>query len=176
MRTIRRLIYREVVVSVAFVTLAFLALFFFFDLVDELRWVGGWAGYQLTHALLFVALGMPSHLYELLPITVLIGTIFVMAGWQSSEFTIMRTSGLGPGGAAHPAGAGLRLVCSPSPWATTWLRSANARPPWSRRAPGPDHHRGHGRLAQGAQGDHSFAVNVAPSSDGACAGAHLRVR
>jgi lipopolysaccharide export system permease protein len=43
MRTIRRLIYREVVVSVAFVTLAFLALFFFFDLVDEMRWVGGWA-------------------------------------------------------------------------------------------------------------------------------------
>ena len=98
MRTIRRFIYREVVVSVAFVTLAFLALFFFFDLVDELRWVGRLGmGYQLTHALLFVALGLPQHLYELLPITVLIGTIFVMARLaQSSEFTIMRTSGLGP--------------------------------------------------------------------------------
>jgi lipopolysaccharide export system permease protein len=40
MRTIRRLIYKEVVASVTFVTLGFLALFFFFDFVDELRWIG----------------------------------------------------------------------------------------------------------------------------------------
>ena len=40
---------------------------------------------------------IPSHLYELLPIAVLIGTIFVMARLaQSSEYTILRTSGLGP--------------------------------------------------------------------------------
>jgi lipopolysaccharide export system permease protein len=40
---------------------------------------------------------MPSHLYELLPIAVLIGTVFVMARLaQSSEYTILRTSGLGP--------------------------------------------------------------------------------
>ena len=44
-----------------------------------------------------MVLSIPSHLYELLPITVLIGTIFVMARLaQSSEFTIMRTSGMGP--------------------------------------------------------------------------------
>ncbi|MDA8447506.1 LPS export ABC transporter permease LptG [Paracidovorax valerianellae] len=99
MKTIRHLIYREALSAVAFVTLGFLALFFFFDMVDELRWVGrtGPDGYQLSHAMLFVALSIPSHLYELLPITVLIGTIFVMARLaQSSEFTIMRTSGLGP--------------------------------------------------------------------------------
>ncbi|WP_313075266.1 LPS export ABC transporter permease LptG [Melaminivora sp.] len=95
MRTIRRFIYREIATSVGFVTLAFLALFFFFDLVDELRWVGG--GYQVMHAVIYVALNLPRHLYELLPITVLIGTIFVMARLaQSSEFTILRTSGLGP--------------------------------------------------------------------------------
>ena len=99
MKTIQRLIYGEVLAAVAFVTLGFLSLFFFFDLVDELRWVGqkGSAGYQLSHALLYVALMIPSHLYELLPITVLIGTIFVMARLaQSSEYTILRTSGLGP--------------------------------------------------------------------------------
>jgi lipopolysaccharide export system permease protein len=44
-----------------------------------------------------VTLLLPSHLYELLPIAVLIGTIFVMARLaQSSEYTILRTSGLGP--------------------------------------------------------------------------------
>lgn len=99
MKTLRHLIHREALSAVAFVTAGFLALFFFFDLVDELRWVGraGADGYQLSHALLFVVLSIPSHLYELLPITVLIGTIFVMARLaQSSEFTIMRTSGLGP--------------------------------------------------------------------------------
>jgi len=98
MNTIRRYIFADVVTAVAFVTLGFLALFFFFDLVDELRWVGrGNSQYQVTQALGFVALSIPGHLYELLPITVLIGTIFVMARLaQSSEYTILRTSGLGP--------------------------------------------------------------------------------
>ncbi|QHI96559.1 LPS export ABC transporter permease LptG [Xylophilus rhododendri] len=98
MRTIRRYLYWDVITSVAFVTLGFLALFFFFDLVDELRWVGrANSGYQISQALAFVALSIPGHLYELLPITVLIGTIFVMARLaQSSEYTILRTSGLGP--------------------------------------------------------------------------------
>jgi lipopolysaccharide export system permease protein len=98
MRTIRRLIYREVFASVLFVSVGFLALFFFFDFVDELPDVGkGVTGYRLTQALVYVTLMIPSHLYELLPIAVLIGTIFVMARLaQSSEYTILRTSGLGP--------------------------------------------------------------------------------
>jgi lipopolysaccharide export system permease protein len=98
-KTIRRLIYREVLGSVVFVAAGFLALFFFFDFVDELPNVGkGVTPYRLTQALLYVTLMVPSHLYELLPIAVLIGTIFVMARLaQSSEYTILRTSGLGPG-------------------------------------------------------------------------------
>jgi lipopolysaccharide export system permease protein len=79
-------------------------LFFFFDFVDELPHIGkSFAGnefgkYQIQHALLFVLLLVPNHLYELLPIAVLIGSVFVMARFaQSSEFTILRTSGLGPG-------------------------------------------------------------------------------
>lgn len=106
MKTIRRLIYGEVVASIAFVALGFLALFFFFDLVDELQYLGenavgaasaGSNTYQISHALLYVALLIPSHLYELVPISVLIGTIFVMARLaQSSEYTILRTSGLEP--------------------------------------------------------------------------------
>jgi len=104
MKTIRQLLYKEILTSVAFVTLGFLALFFFFDFVDELRWVGkaGENSYQLAQAVLVVGLMVPSHLYELLPITVLIGTIFVMARLaQSSEYTILRTSGLGPWRALH---------------------------------------------------------------------------
>ena len=104
MKTIRRLIYGEVLSAIALVTLGFLALFFFFDLVDELQYLGkanGPAGsaeiYQIRHALMYVSLLIPNHMYELLPISVLIGTIFVMARLaQSSEYTILRTSGLDP--------------------------------------------------------------------------------
>ena len=100
MKTLRRLIYRDTVSAIGFVALAFLALFFFFDLLDEMGDVGRTVGettYTVWHALLAVSLGIPNHLYELLPIAVLIGSIFVMARFaQSSGFTIMRTSGLGP--------------------------------------------------------------------------------
>ncbi len=105
MKTIRRLIYGETLAAIALVTLGFLSLFVFFDLVDELQYLGRGSGlaaatadiYQIRHALLYVALLLPNHLYELLPISVLIGTIFVMARLaQSSEYTILRTSGLGP--------------------------------------------------------------------------------
>ncbi len=163
MKTIRWLIYREALAAVGFVTLGFLALFFFFDMVDELRYVGRVQGYQMSHALLYVSLGIPSHLYELLPITVLIGTIFVMARFaQSSEFTIMRTSGLGPWSApAHAAGAGpgvrdAHLHRGRLPRARDGpARAARAGP-----LPGPDHHRRDRGLAEGAPGDRSVAVNV----------------
>jgi lipopolysaccharide export system permease protein len=99
MKTVRKLLYREVFVAVAAVTVAFVALFFFFDFVDELQAVGRdkALGYSAAQAVLYVALMAPSHIYELLPITVLIGTVLVMARLaNSSEFTILRTSGLGP--------------------------------------------------------------------------------
>ena len=104
MKTVRRLIYGEVLTSIAFVLLGFLTLFSLFDVVDELQYLGKNNGlptadniYQMRHALLYVLLLVPNHLYELLPISVLIGTIFVMARLaQSSEYTILRTSGLDP--------------------------------------------------------------------------------
>ena len=108
MKTIRRLIYGEVLTAIALVAMGFLALFFFFDMVDELQYLGKSNGlpsglptasdiYQIRHALVYVSLLIPNHLYELLPISVLIGTIFVMARMaQSSEYTILRTSGLNP--------------------------------------------------------------------------------
>lgn len=99
MKTVRRLLHRDVLRTVGFVLLGFLSLFAFFDLVDELQALNRLAavGYRLQHALLYVALKSPTHIYELLPISVLIGSIFVMARLaQSSEFTILRTGGLGP--------------------------------------------------------------------------------
>ncbi|MDP1692470.1 MAG: LPS export ABC transporter permease LptG [Burkholderiaceae bacterium] len=97
MKTVRRLLYRDIVSAVLFVALAFLSLFYFIDFVDELADVGK-NGYTIGHALLAGALELPGHFYELFPIAVLIGTIFALARMaQSSEFTILRTGGLGPG-------------------------------------------------------------------------------
>ena len=75
---------------------AFLSLFFFIDFVDELDTVRR-NGYTLGQAALRGLLEQPGHFYELFPIAVLIGTIYAMARLaQSSEFTILRTAGLGP--------------------------------------------------------------------------------
>lgn len=96
MRTVRRLFNRDIVTSVTFVGLAFLSLFFFIDFVEELADLG--KGYTLLHAVAISLLQMPGHLYELMPIAVLIGTIYALARLaQSSEYTILRTGGLGPG-------------------------------------------------------------------------------
>ena len=85
---------REIVRSVLFVLVAFLALFAFFDLINELPNVGR-GGYRLEHAFLFVVLGMPGYTYELMPIAALIGTIYALAQFAArSEFTIMRVSSM----------------------------------------------------------------------------------
>ncbi len=97
MKTVRRLLYRDIASSVVFVALAFLSLFYFIDFVDELEDIGK-NGYTLGHALLAGLLEVPGNFYELFPIAVLIGTIYSLARMaQSSEFTILRTGGLGPG-------------------------------------------------------------------------------
>jgi lipopolysaccharide export system permease protein len=97
MKTVRRLLYRDIVASVLFIALAFLSLFFFIDFVDELGGVGV-RGRTAWHAVWAAILQVPGHLYELAPIAVLIGTIYSLARLaQSSEFTILRTGGLGPG-------------------------------------------------------------------------------
>ncbi len=96
MKTVRRLLYADIVSAVVFVALAFLSLFFFIDFVNELGDVG--KDYTAMHAALYSLLELPGHLYELSPIAVLIGTIYALSRLaQSSEFTILRTGGLGPG-------------------------------------------------------------------------------
>ncbi len=96
MRTVRRLLYTEIIQAVAFVAIAFLALFYFIDLVEELQDVGR-HGYLLRHAVWQCLLSVPGHLYDLFPIALLIGSTYAMAQFaQSSEFTILRTGGLSP--------------------------------------------------------------------------------
>ena len=97
MRTVRRLFYADIASAVAFVAVAFLALFFFIDFVDELGGIGQ-HGYTALHAAAYSLLLAPGHFYELMPIAVLIGAIYALARLaQTSQYTILRTGGLGPG-------------------------------------------------------------------------------
>jgi lipopolysaccharide export system permease protein len=97
MKTLRRLLYRDIAGSVLFIALAFLALFFFIDVVEELSAAARRGGTPAT-ATLLALLEAPGNLYELAPISMLIGTIYALSRMaQASEFTILRTAGLGPG-------------------------------------------------------------------------------
>jgi lipopolysaccharide export system permease protein len=166
MRTVRRLFYTDVVSSVGFVAAAFLSLFFFIDFVDELGDVGK-HDYAAPHAALYSLLLVPGHLYELMPIAVLIGTIYALARLaQSSEFTILRTGGLGPGRALSLL-ASLGLLFGlltfvvgdhAAPLSERWATELHAR------------YKGGHKLERGgawlkdhratAVGEHSFSVNV----------------
>jgi lipopolysaccharide export system permease protein len=96
MRTVRRLLYKDIVGSVALVALAFLALDFFINFVDEVDRMSR-VGAGAAQAALLAAMELPGNFYELFPIAVLIGGIVALARMaQSSEFTILRTGGLGP--------------------------------------------------------------------------------
>lgn len=114
MKTIRRLLFRDIVTSVNFVALAFLSLFFFIDFVDHLG--DARAGQGALQAALYSLLEVPAHFYELSPIAVLIGSIYTLSRLaQSSEFTILRTGGLGPGRALSLL-ASLGLVFAIGTW------------------------------------------------------------
>jgi lipopolysaccharide export system permease protein len=100
MRTIERYLARQIYAATGFVLLGFLALFSFFDLIRELADLGI-GDYDLRQVFTFVLLSLPAHAYELFPVVVLIGTLYVLAHLASnSEYTVMRGSGLSPGRAA----------------------------------------------------------------------------
>ncbi|HUN67946.1 MAG TPA: LPS export ABC transporter permease LptG [Burkholderiales bacterium] len=105
--TLERYLARQIFGSVGFVLLGFLALFAFFDLIAEMRDLGN-GNYQLRQIFLVVALWFPGHAYELAPVAVLIGTLYVLAHLSSnSEYTVMRAAGLSPlraGGALAKVG------------------------------------------------------------------------
>ena len=98
MRIVSRYINTQIFKAVLFVTTGFLALFAFFDVLNDLSFTSRTANtYGLGNSMAYIVMLLPGHTYELLPIAVLIGAVFVMASLaQSSEFTILRTSGLGP--------------------------------------------------------------------------------
>lgn len=111
MKTVRQLIYRAVASRATLVGLAFAALAFFIDFVEESQDLGK-NGYTVLDALWTCLLMQVRHIYDLMPIALLIGGILALSRMaQTSEFTILRTGGLGPWRALHLL-AGLGLLAA----------------------------------------------------------------
>ncbi len=97
---VERYLARQIYGAVGFALLGFLCLFAFFDLVGELSYLGK-GDYRLPQMASFVLLSMPAHAYELLPVVVRIGVMYVLSNLAgNSEFTVMRGAGLSPRRAA----------------------------------------------------------------------------
>ena len=95
MKVITKQFTREILASTSFVLLALVALFAFFDLINQLDDVGKHFG--LSDAFVFTALSLPARIYEVMPIAVLLASVYTMSRWASnSEFTVLRVAGLSP--------------------------------------------------------------------------------
>ena len=98
MRTVRRLLYRDIVGVGGLRRARLPVAVLLHRLRRRTRRRRHATATASQHALLSALLELPGHFYELFPIAVLIGTIYALARMaQSSEFTILRTGGLGPG-------------------------------------------------------------------------------
>lgn len=93
MRTARRYLAKEIYRSTSVVLIALLGLFTFFTLVDELDTVGD--TFPLSALFYLQVLSIPTRLYDLLPIGVLIGAILALSSLaQRNELVILRVSGV----------------------------------------------------------------------------------
>jgi lipopolysaccharide export system permease protein len=94
MSLLARYLAGQVLAASGFVLLALLVLFAFFDVMQELGSLGR-NNYGLGQAAVVVLLGVPGHLYEILPVAALIGTLFALSRLVgNSEYAVMRVSGL----------------------------------------------------------------------------------
>ncbi len=94
MNLLARYLSGQVLVASGFVLLALMVLFAFFDVLQELGSLGR-NNYGLGQVLIVVLLNLPGHLYEILPVAALIGTLFALSRLVgNSEYAVMRVSGL----------------------------------------------------------------------------------
>jgi len=69
-------------------------MFSFFDLLQELDSIGK-GSYGIGKIIIFVLLSSPGHIYEVVPVAVLIGTMYALGNMsRNSELIIMRVSGM----------------------------------------------------------------------------------
>ncbi len=94
MRTLRKYIITETLVSIGSVLCLFVALFFLFDLIQAIA-EGKQSNMGIGLTLYGSALEVPSWAYELIPLSALTGTLTALARFSScSEYVVMRSAGM----------------------------------------------------------------------------------
>jgi lipopolysaccharide export system permease protein len=94
MSIVNRYLAREIIGTTAMVAVGLLSMFSFFDLIQELDSLGH-GSYNLGMVLMFVLLSAPGHVYEVAPVSVLLGAMYALAQFsRHSELVVMRASGL----------------------------------------------------------------------------------
>lgn len=94
MKLINRYLTQEIFSSIMLIMLALIAMFSFFDLIQELESLGK-GNYGLSDVLAFVLLSAPGHVYEIVPVAVLVGTMYALGRLaRHSELIILRVSGI----------------------------------------------------------------------------------
>jgi len=94
MKIISRYLLKEVFVNVLLIMLALIAMFSFFNLIQEQKSLGK-GSYGLSKVLLFVLLSAPGHVYDVMPVAVLIGCMMSLGQFaRNSELVVLRVSGV----------------------------------------------------------------------------------
>lgn len=94
MKIISKYLLKAVTLNVLLVMLALIAMFSFFNLIQELE-VLGKGNYGLGKVLLFVLLSAPGHIYDVMPVAVLVGCMYSLGQFaRHSELIVLRVSGV----------------------------------------------------------------------------------
>jgi len=94
MKIVSRYLAQEILSSVTLIMVALLAMFSFFDLIQELGDIGR-GSYGLGQVLIFVLLSVPGHVYEVVPVSVLVGSMYTLGQFaRHSELIVLRVSGV----------------------------------------------------------------------------------
>ncbi len=94
MQIFKRYFWQETSINILMMMLGLLAMFSFFDLIQELDSLGQ-GNYGISQMLVFVLLSVPGHIYDVVPVAVLVGMMYSLGTLaRNSELVVMRVSGL----------------------------------------------------------------------------------
>jgi len=93
MKILNRYLNLEVAIPIFWIMVGLIGIFTFFDFIQEMNDLGK-GSYNLLSVFSYVILSIPGHVYEIVPIAVLIGSMYAMGQLsENSEFTVIRSSG-----------------------------------------------------------------------------------
>lgn len=94
MKILSNYLLKEVTANVLLIMVALIAMLSFFDLLQELDNLGK-GTYTFAKIVLFVVLSMPGHVYDVMPVAVLVGCMLSLGQLaRHSELVIFRVSGI----------------------------------------------------------------------------------